>query len=153
MVSLTFFWYTLFSQTRKWRLSHSAITVSPRMEEMPSLNMQVQRLKVAILLLDLPCSRPVTRSEEISTTRKSHGKKPEGNTTPELAEGIMADLWRDVWKRETGTGQQVAQLHDGYMMMMMIMMMMHNDAFTALDRHLKCAVLLWSCPRSSFCHP
>jgi len=26
--------------------------------------------------------------------------------------------------RETGTGQQVAQLHDRYMMMMMIMMMM-----------------------------
>jgi hypothetical protein len=26
--------------------------------------------------------------------------------------------------RETGTGQQVAQLHDRYMMMMMMMMMM-----------------------------
>jgi len=24
----------------------------------------------------------------------------------------MADLWRDFWIRETGTGQQVAQLHD-----------------------------------------
>jgi hypothetical protein len=32
----------------------------------------------------------------------------------------MADLWRDFWMRETGTGQQVAQLHDRYMMMMMI---------------------------------
>ena len=29
---------------------------------------------------------------------------------------IMADLWVS----ETGTGQQVAQLHDRYMMMMMI---------------------------------
>ena len=29
----------------------------------------------------------------------------------------MADLWRDFWIRETGTGQQVAQLHDRYMMM------------------------------------
>ena len=28
----------------------------------------------------------------------------------------MADLWRDFWIRETGTGQQVAQLHDRYMM-------------------------------------
>jgi hypothetical protein len=28
------------------------------------------------------------------------------------------------WIRETGTGQQVAQLHDRYMMMMMMMMMM-----------------------------
>ena len=42
------------------------------------------------------------------------------NTIPQLAEGIMADLWRDFWIRETGTGQQVAQLHDRYMMMMMI---------------------------------
>jgi hypothetical protein len=31
-----------------------------------------------------------------------------------VAEGIMADLWRDFWMRETGTGQQVAQLHDKY---------------------------------------
>jgi hypothetical protein len=29
---------------------------------------------------------------------------------------------RDFWIRETGTGQQVAQLHDRYMMMMMMMM-------------------------------
>jgi len=26
----------------------------------------------------------------------------------------MVDLWRDFWIRETGTGQQVAQLHDTY---------------------------------------
>jgi len=44
-------------------------------EEMPSLNMPVQRLKVANLLLDLPCSGLVTHSGEISTTGKSHGKK------------------------------------------------------------------------------
>ena len=36
------------------------------------------------------------------------------NTIPQMAEGIMADLWRDFWIRETGTGQQVAQLHDRY---------------------------------------
>ena len=35
----------------------------------------------------------------------------------------MADLWRDFWIRETGTGQQVAQLHDIYMIIMIIMMM------------------------------
>jgi hypothetical protein len=29
----------------------------------------------------------------------------------------MADLWRDFWIRETGTDQQVAQLHDRWMMM------------------------------------
>jgi len=51
-------------------------TVSPGMEEMPSLNLPVQRLKVAILPLDLPCSGPVTHSREILTTGKSHEKKP-----------------------------------------------------------------------------
>jgi len=40
---------------------------------MPSLNMAVQRLKVAILPLDVPCSGPVTHSGEILTTGKSHG--------------------------------------------------------------------------------
>jgi len=34
-----------------------------------------------------------------------------------MAEGIMVDVWRDFWIRETGTGQQMAQLHDRYMMM------------------------------------
>jgi len=47
------------------------------MEEMPSLNMPVERLKVAILPLDLPCSGPVTHSVENLTTGKSHGKKPD----------------------------------------------------------------------------
>jgi len=44
---------------------------------MPSLNMPVQRLKVANLPLDLPCSGPVTHSGEILATDKSRGKKPE----------------------------------------------------------------------------
>jgi len=44
---------------------------------MSSQNMPVQRLKVATLPLDLPCSGPVTHSREISTTGKSHGKKPD----------------------------------------------------------------------------
>jgi len=26
----------------------------------------------------------------------------------------MVELWRDFWIRETGTGQQVAQLHERY---------------------------------------
>jgi len=47
------------------------------MEEMPSQNMPVQRLKVAILPLDLPCSGPITHSGEILTIGKSHGKKPD----------------------------------------------------------------------------
>ena len=73
--------YTLFSQTRKWQPSHSGITVSSGMEEMPSLNTLVQRLKVAILPLDLPCSGPITHLGEILTTGKSHRKKPDKETS------------------------------------------------------------------------
>ena len=78
-VILTFSWYTLFSQTRKWP-SHSGITVSAGMKEMPSLNMPVGRLKVAILPLDLPCSGPVTHSEETLTTGMPHRKKTDNTS-------------------------------------------------------------------------
>ena len=44
---------------------------------MPSLNTPIQRLKVAILPLDLHCYGPVTHSGKILTTGKSHGKKPD----------------------------------------------------------------------------
>jgi len=47
------------------------------MEEIPSLNIPVQRLKVAILPLDLTRPGPVTHSGKILTTDKSHGKKPD----------------------------------------------------------------------------
>jgi len=50
------------------------------MEEIPSLNMPVQRLKLANLPLDLPCPGPVTHSREVLTTGKSHGKKPDRRT-------------------------------------------------------------------------
>jgi len=46
--------------------------------------MPVQRLKVAVLLLDLPCSGPITHSGEILTTGKSHGKKPDIKVVPVL---------------------------------------------------------------------
>ena len=49
--------------------------VSPGMEDMPSVNMPDQRLMVAVLPLDLPCSGPVTHSGEMLTTVMSHGKK------------------------------------------------------------------------------
>jgi hypothetical protein len=58
-------------------LSHSSITVSSEKEEMPSINTPVQRSKVAVLPLDLPCSGPITHSGEILTNGKSHGKKPD----------------------------------------------------------------------------
>jgi hypothetical protein len=36
----------------------------------------------------------------------------------------MAELSRDFWMRDTETGQQVAKLHDRYIMMKMMMIMM-----------------------------
>jgi hypothetical protein len=56
------------------------------MEEMPSQNTPVQRIKVAILPLDLPCFGPVTHSGDTSITSKSHKKKLDGKTTPQKAE-------------------------------------------------------------------
>jgi hypothetical protein len=47
------------------------------MEGKASLNMPVQKLKVAILPLNLPCSGSVTHSGEILTIYKSHEKKPD----------------------------------------------------------------------------
>ena len=44
---------------------------------MSSLNMPVQRLKVAILPLDLPYSGSATHSGELLTTGKTRGKKPD----------------------------------------------------------------------------
>jgi hypothetical protein len=41
-------------------------------------NMPVQRLKLAVLRLDLPCSGFLTHSGEILTTVKSHMQNPEG---------------------------------------------------------------------------
>jgi hypothetical protein len=49
------------------------------MEEMPSQNIPVQRLKVTIVPLELTCSGLVTHSGEILTTGKSHKKKPDGH--------------------------------------------------------------------------
>ena len=45
-----------------------------------------------------------------------HVNRMPRNTTPQMTEGIMIDLWRDFWMRETGMTQQVAQFHDRYMM-------------------------------------
>jgi len=56
----------------------------------------------------------------------------------------MADLWRDFWVRDTGPGQQVAQLHDRYIMMMM--MKIHWDVEVA--SYMKCEL---GSARSSYC--
>ena len=43
-----------------------------------------------------------------------------------MAEGIMVDLWSGFWIRETGTGQEVAQIHDRYMIIIMIIIIIVN---------------------------
>jgi hypothetical protein len=48
------------------------------MEEMPPQNMSVQRLRVANLPLEIPCSGLVIHSAEILTPGKSQKKKPDG---------------------------------------------------------------------------
>jgi hypothetical protein len=48
------------------------------MGEMPSQNGPIQRLKAAVLLLDLTFSRIVTHSREILNTGTSHKTKPNG---------------------------------------------------------------------------
>jgi hypothetical protein len=51
----------------------------------------------------------------VVTAGKQTNNKQQWKCIPRMAVGIMADLWRGFWIRETGTGQQVAQLHDRYM--------------------------------------
>ena len=58
-------------------MSQSSITVSSGMEVIPTQNMPVQRLKVAILPMDLPCSGIVKHPGEILATGKSLKKKTE----------------------------------------------------------------------------
>jgi hypothetical protein len=69
---------------------------------------------------------------------KQYVNRMSGNILPRvmkhyspMAEGIIADFSREFWERETGTGEQVAQLHDRYMMVMMIIM------FGKLNIHLE----------------
>ena len=48
----------------------------------------------------------------------------------------MVDLWRDFWMRQTGTGQQVAQLHERYMMMIIVIMIMITIMIMIMMREL-----------------
>jgi len=61
----------------------------------------IQRLKVAILPLDLPSSGPVTHSGEILTTGKSHGKKPDRFSLNEITQGnetIFPNWQKESWQ-------------------------------------------------------
>jgi hypothetical protein len=50
--------------------------VSSGMEEVPPQNMPIQRLKAAVIQLDIACSGQVNHSVEILTTGNAH-KKPD----------------------------------------------------------------------------
>ena len=87
---------------------------------MPSLNTPVQRLKVAILPLDLPCSGPVTHSGEILTTGKSHMPR---NKLPRVMKrysrngrrnhGRSLKILLDTWDRNVSTsGPTPWQIYD-----------------------------------------
>ena len=58
----------------------------------------------------------------------------------QLAEGIMADLWRDFWIHETGSGQQVAQLHDRYVVVMIFLV---HKIYTF---HVHVCTTIWPAP-------
>jgi hypothetical protein len=60
-------------------MNELALTASSGVEEIPPRNMPVQRLKVVIPPLELPCSGFETRSGEILTTVNSDMKKLDGS--------------------------------------------------------------------------
>ena len=64
------------------------------MEEMPSLNMTAQRLKLAILPLDLPFSGPITHSREILSTGKSPRKKPDSFSLNDNMDEILYEAFK-----------------------------------------------------------
>ena len=74
--------------------------------------MAVQRLKVAILPLDLPCCGPVTHSGEILTTGKSHGKKSDRFFVGDN----MIRVYTDGSKSEHGVGTVVVIFKDDKIM-------------------------------------
>jgi len=83
------------------------------MEEMPSLNMPVQRLKVGTLPLDLPCSGPVTHSGEILTTGKSHGKKPDRFSSNENMDVEKVSRFEFATRNIRGLGEKEVEELDG----------------------------------------
>jgi hypothetical protein len=73
-------------------------------------NMPVQTLKVAFLLLDLPCS-VVTHSEEIIVTGESHKQKPEGIFLKEDSEMKMLLRLKYATWRVRGLGEKEVEVH------------------------------------------
>jgi len=80
------------------------------MEEIPSLNMPVQRLKVAVLLLDLPCSGPVTHLGEILTTGEAYGKKPDRFSLNDDMDVKKLSLFKYVTWNIRGLGEKEEEL-------------------------------------------
>jgi len=83
------------------------------MEEMPSLNLAVQRLKIAVRLLDLICPGPVTHSGEILITGKSHGKKQE-RFSLKCKKGKMLSVVKPRYLNEVLVAGCISNLHREY---------------------------------------
>jgi len=73
-------------------------------------NMPVQRLKVAFLLLDLPCS-VVTHSGEIIVTGEFHKQKSEGIFEKEDSEMKKVLLVKYATWKVRGLGEKETELH------------------------------------------
>jgi hypothetical protein len=86
-----------------------------------NLHLKIWRNKKTKLHAELACLvlRTIKHSHlktNSSTTNTSHSYHADKKTTSQKAEGTKQDHWRDFWVLETGTGQQVAQILDCYMM-------------------------------------
>ena len=77
---------------------------------MSSLNLPVQRLKVAILPLDLPCSGPVTHLGEILTTGEAYGKKPDRFSLNDDMDVKKLSLFKYVTWNIRGLGEKEEEL-------------------------------------------
>ena len=70
-------------------------------------------------LMNLTMFSPFIMSSNSSFRRSLHNSFPFSLYSPNWQKESWQTFERDFWTRETGTGQQVAQHHDRYLMMMM----------------------------------
>ena len=82
---------------------------------MTSQNVPVQRLKLAVLPLDLPCSELLTSSVEITVTGNSDKKKADRllREDGQKAEEVITETARPVRPERTNQGPTAWQLGDG----------------------------------------
>ena len=78
---------------------------------MPSQNVPIQRLKVAVLQWDIPCSGIVTHAGEILTTDMSHKKKPDGLSPKDTLEMKKVLRFKCVAWNVRGLGEEEEGLY------------------------------------------